>query len=122
MAALSSLVGRFLDKERGVANILAPDSVTAQAVAAVSLYAGYSKLSAGEAEIDESLDITVSEWAEIRPLFLLYVERETALHMEATAMLGVSGLGRSSSEVAGDINQYEADFARRVFFFEAFTV
>lgn len=122
MAALSSLVGRFLDQERGVANILAPDSVTAQAVAAVSYYAGYSSLTAGDADIGASTDITVSEWAEIRPLFLLYVERETALHMEATAMLGASGLGRSSSEVAGDISQYEADYPRKVFFFEAFTV
>lgn len=122
MAALSSLVGRFLDQERGVANILAPDSVTAQAVAAVSYYAGYSPLTAGDADIGVSTDITVSEWAEIRPLFLLYVERETALHMEATAMLGASGLGRSSSEVAGDISQYEADYPRKVFFFEAFTV
>ena len=122
MAALSSLVGRFLDQERGVANILAPDSVTAQAVAAVSYYAGYSPLTAGDADINVSTDITVSEWAEIRPLFLLYVERETALHMEATAMLGASGLGRSSSEVAGDISQYEADYPRKVFFFEAFTV
>lgn len=122
MAALSSLVGRFLDQERGVANILAPDSVTAQAVAAVSYYAGYSPLTAGDADIGVNTDITVSEWAEIRPLFLLYVERETALHMEATAMLGASGLGRSSSEVAGDISQYEADYPRKVFFFEAFTV
>ena len=31
-----------------------------------------------------SLDLSDSEWALIRPLFLLYVERETALHLEDT--------------------------------------
>lgn len=125
MATLTSLVTRFVEKERGAANILPPESVTAQAVAAVSYYAGFAALTNLEegAAIDESVDITVSEWAEIRPLFVLYVERETALQMEATGILSAGGgYGRSSSEVGGEIAQIEADMPRRVFFHPVVTV
>ncbi|MCO7216887.1 hypothetical protein [Halomonas sp. OfavH-34-E] len=125
MAALTSLVTRFVEKERGAANILPLESVTAQAVAAVSYYAGFAALTNLEegAAIDESVDITVSEWAEIRPLFVLYVERETALQMEATGILSAGGgYGRSSSEVGGEIAQLEADMPRRVFFHPVVTV
>lgn len=124
MATLTALVERFADNERGAANILPIESVTAQAVAAVSFYAGFAELTSLEegADIDGSLEITLSEWAEIRPLFLLYVERETALQMEATRGMGADVFGRSSSEVGGEIMQMEADFPRRVFFMPIVTV
>ncbi|MGO2878508.1 MAG: hypothetical protein ACTIDT_00990 [Halomonas sp.] len=124
MATLSTLVQRFADNERGAANILPIESVTAQAVAAVSFYAGFAELThlAEDADIDGSLEITLSEWAEIRPLFILYVERETALQMEATRGMGADVFGRSSSEVGGEIMQMEADLPRRVFFLPIVTV
>ena len=124
MATLSTLVQRFADNERGAANILPIESVTAQAVAAVSFYAGFAELThlVEGADIDGSLEITLSEWAEIRPLFILYVERETALQMEATRGMGADVFGRSSSEVGGEIMQMEADLPRRVFFLPIVTV
>ncbi|WP_445157654.1 hypothetical protein [Halomonas sp. E14] len=125
MAKLADLVTRFVKLERGAANILPPESVTAQAVAAVSFYAGFAALThlAEGADIDENVDITVSEWAEIRPLFILYVERENALQMEATGILSAGGgFGRSSSEVGSEITQLEADLPRRVFFHPVVTV
>lgn len=124
MATLSTLVQRFADNERGAANILPIESVTAQAVAAVSFYAGFAELThlVEGADIDGSLEITLSEWAEIRPLFMLYVERETALQMEATRGMGADVFGRSSSEVGGEIMQMEADLPRRVFFLPIVTV
>lgn len=125
MAALATLVERFLNQERGVANILPADHVTAQAVAAVSYYAGFTSLEHPPlegAEIDPSIDISVSEWAEIRPLFMLYVERESALQLEATRSMGAEVFGRSASEVGMEISQLEADFPRRVFCFPVFTV
>ncbi|MGP8289030.1 hypothetical protein ACT3OH_02025 [Vreelandella zhanjiangensis] len=124
MATLSTLVQRFADNERGAANILPIESVTAQAVAAVSFYAGFAELThlAEDADIDGSLEITLSEWAEIRPLFILYVERETALQMEATRGMGADVFGRSSSEVGGEIMQMEADLPRRVFCLPIVTV
>ncbi|OZB31195.1 MAG: hypothetical protein B7X51_09450 [Pseudomonas sp. 34-62-33] len=125
MATLASLVERFLEQERGAANILPASTVTAQAVAAAGYYAGFADLevppASGEA-ISETTDISVSEWAEIRPLFLLYVERETALQLEATRSMGAEVFGRTSSEVGMEITQLEADYARRVFCFPVFTV
>lgn len=124
MSTLTVLVQRFADNERGAANILPIESVTAQAVAAVSFYAGFAELThlVEGADIDGSLEITLSEWAEIRPLFILYVERETALQMEATRGMGADVFGRSSSEVGGEIMQMEADLPRRVFFLPIVTV
>lgn len=118
---LADLVARFMDHERGAANILSLEAVKAQAIAAVSFYAGYSALD-DESTISDQLDITVSEWAEIRPLFVLYVERESALQMEATRSMGADPFGRSSSEAANDIMQLEADLPRRVFYQPVITV
>lgn len=118
---LSDLVRRFVEFERGAANILPLEQVSAQAVAAVSFYAGYSTLD-DESDISGQMDITISEWAEIRPLFVLYVERENALQMEATRSLGADPFGRSSSEAAQDIAQMEADLPRRVFYQPVVTI
>jgi len=118
MAALSELVDRFLLHERGAANILPPESVIAQARAAVEFYAGFAELeSAPETgqPITTAVDMSLSEWAVIRPLFLLYVERESALQMEATRSMGAEVFGRNSSEVGSDISLIEADMPRRVF-------
>ena len=41
---LSDLVSRFVERERGAANILPVEQVMAQAIAAVGFYAGYSAL------------------------------------------------------------------------------
>lgn len=118
MAALSELVDRFLQHERGAANILPPESVSAQALAAVEFYAGFAELESPPGlgqSVTTGIDLSLSEWAEIRPLFLLYVERESALQMEATRSMGAEIFGRNSSEVGSDISQLEADFPRRVF-------
>ena len=125
MASLSTLVDRFVNSERGAASILPQESVMAQAIAAALFYAGYAcldGLAEGE-DVDETTDITISEWAEIRPLFILYVERESALQMEATGILSSGGgFGRSSSEVGSEISQLEADYPRRVFYHPIITV
>ena len=127
MSPLSALVTRFLSEERGSAVLLSREAVTALAVAATLFYARYADIaSVTDTDtvmmIDADTVITHSEWALIRPLFLLYVERETALQMEATSMMGAGSFGRSSSEVGTEIAQLEADLPRRVFYFPAFTV
>lgn len=122
---LEALASRFANDERGAANILPAESVLALAVAAVSYYAGFAELEHGGdgQSIDGTLEITMSEWAEIRPLFVLYVERENALQLEATGILSAGGgFGRSSSEITSDITQLEADLPRRVFFHPIMTV
>lgn len=54
------------------------------------------------------------EWAVIRPLFLLYVERETALYLEAAQVLGVTLFGRGSEAVQKAIAAAESDFREQI--------
>lgn len=123
---LSSIVGQFLAEERNVAVLLADTQVEALAIAATGFYIGYADLTAVPdttlADITGNVDISASEWAIIKPLFLLYVERETALQTEATGMQGVNGFGRNSSEVNSDIARVEETFGKSASFQAAITV
>jgi hypothetical protein len=65
--------------------------------------------------VDGTTVISQSEWAVIRPLFLLYVEREQALYLESTRAFGSEVYGRSSSEVQQDIDQAELELPDRAF-------
>ncbi|MBL8473808.1 MAG: hypothetical protein JNM98_18605 [Rhodocyclaceae bacterium] len=121
MATLADLVEVFLGQERPVGCVLESDVVLAHAVAATRFYAGFATLeahrditSAPPIGISET-DIGLSEWALIRPLFLLYVERETALQLEASRGFGIEPFGRSSGEIAAEITQFEADMPGRAF-------
>jgi len=157
MTTINDLVARFENDERPVGNILDPQTILAQAIAATNFYAGYAVLVAnfdtqiaqlptevmptpvnmngfigfysgysalnpapptqipGQVitaptsypEITGSTDLHVSEWAIIRPLFLLYIERENALQIEASKGMGIEAFGRMSSEVIADITQME---------------
>jgi hypothetical protein len=71
-------------------------------------------------ELDTPL--TQSEWAIVRPLFILYVERENAVYLEASRSLGVDVYGRSASEIAQDIVQKETDVQRLMFCMPIVTV
>lgn len=127
---LSDLVSAFENLERGAAVILSSEQVTALAVASVRLFAGYSDLENHMGATDdvvaslgaEDIHVTVSEWCLIRPLFMLYVERESALQMEATGMQGVNGYGRSSAELGVEINQFEKDLQQWASSSVAFTI
>ncbi len=58
--------------------------------------------------ITPDVELTAGEWAVIRPLFGLYVERENAQRLEASRSLGVEVYGRQVSEIAGDIERMES--------------
>lgn len=126
MATLDALVTLFTTTERPVGVLLDEQTVLAQAIAATRFYAGYAVLRARENAdsvlIDKEIDITESEWALIRPLFMLYTERETALQQEASRMMGVEPFGRSTSEIISEIAQAEADMPRKAFFQAIVTV
>lgn len=67
--------------------------------------------------------LNAGEWQLIRPLFVLYVERSNAMRLEASRGEGVDPYGRSSSEVAAEIFNYETDILpRKAFVEEPFTV
>lgn len=67
--------------------------------------------------------LNAGEWQLIRPLFVLYVERSNAMRLEASRGEGVDPYGRSSSEVAAEIFNYETEILpRKAFVEEPFTV
>lgn len=131
---IATRVQTYLDHERPSGVMLEPAAVTAQAVAAATVYRGYARLEEHwarlaadpEAEplavIDATTELTDSEWAVIRPLFLLYVERETAIMLEASRGLGVDVFGRAVSEIATEITQLEQEMAHRAFVYPVITV
>lgn len=123
MSTIRELAGEFLEKERPIGVLIDPSVVEAQAVAAARFYFGYALIHNGDdpvlpspfADITLDTDLDPSEWAVIRPLFLLYVERETALQLEASRGLGADPYGRSSSEIASEITQYESMLPQKAF-------
>ena len=123
---LNDIVNQFLQEERSVAVLLDESQVEALARSAVSFYCGYADLAScpNTSLIDstETTELSISEWAVIKPLFLLYVERETALQTEATGMQGVAGYGRNSSEVNGEIAIYERELPQKASSSAAFTI
>lgn len=135
MATIADLVTNFYTNERpsGFGNLLGENQLLAQCLAATKFYAGYADLESHLAlpitdpptpypAIDETTDLSLSEWAIIRPLFMLYVERENSLQLESTRGMGVDVFGRSSSEVAGEITQYETEMHHKAFCQEIITV
>ena len=122
MPTLVSLANDFTVTERPLGNVFEGQTVVlAQAVAATRMYAGYGLLAAHIdvvpplPSVTGATDITVGEWSVIRPLFMLYLERESALYWEASRGMGADPVGRSSGEVSGDIAQYEQELPHRAF-------
>jgi multisubunit Na+/H+ antiporter MnhF subunit len=111
---LTELVNRFLVNERPLGVVLDERVVMAQAVAATVYYDGYIRLASTPAAIDETTALNNFEWAVIRPLFLLYVERETALYLEAAQVLGVTLFGRGSEAVQKAIAAAESGFREQI--------
>ncbi|KJV08066.1 hypothetical protein [Methylocucumis oryzae] len=113
---LTELVGRYVTEEKPDTLLLDSDTVMAQAVTATLFYAGYAAITSEPTTIDSSTELSYSEWALIRPLFLLYVDRETAVQLEASRMMGVDVFGRSTSEVMQEIMQAENELAHKAFY------
>lgn len=117
---LVELAQEFCDKTRPDTNMVSADCVLQQLIVATRFYAGYGLIQniSEVAEFDEitpDTEINTSEWAIIRPLFILYVEREQAIQLEASRGLGVDVFGRSVSEINSEIMQIEADVPHRAF-------
>lgn len=125
---IADLVSDFMERERPIGILLDEDTVTAQAIAATRIYAGYGGLKAFDYEepdagaITAETPLSTSEWAVIRPLFVLYLEKETALQLEASRGMGVDPYGRSSSEIASEIMQAEQAMPLQAFCVPAFEV
>ena len=64
------------------------------------------------------VDLTHSELAIIRPLWLLYIEHENAMALEASRSQGADPYGRSTPEVKQSILDYERSLPQLTFVFE----
>lgn len=127
-------VSAHLADERPAGVMLDNAVVIAQAIAAATFYRGFARLEEHWARLEENpeadalpvilpeTEITDSEWTLIRPLFLLYVERETAVMLEASRGLGVDVFGRSTSEIAADVQVAEQEMAHRAFLYPTLTI
>ncbi|ASF45211.1 hypothetical protein [Methylovulum psychrotolerans] len=115
---LGEWVNTFYTVERPDVQMLELPTVLAQAVRAVGFYAGYAAIASApdnNQAIDADTDVSLSVWAVIRPLFLLYVERETALQLEASRMQGIDVFGRSVSEITAEIASIEDGLPYKAF-------
>lgn len=127
---LSDLIEGFLDPyPAGI--VLDKLTVEKLLKKAVRHYAGYAVLSGlpphdpevdvhspvtAGSEIDEpDFQLNQSEYAIIRPLFEKYVERENAVHLEASRGMGLDVYGRTVTEIDQDITQLEADLSQKAF-------
>lgn len=143
MRKLSELAKDFYEHEKPVGILLDEAQILSLAKASVRFYAGFCPLishqTAVEDEntqteyleitetdpltnINDDTELTAGEWSIIRPLFLLYCERETAIHLEASRGMGADPYGRSTSEISGDITQYEAEMSHKAFVHPCITV
>ena len=116
---LSDLAGEFGTLREASGLFLDPDKLTACAIDAARFVHGYGALedlTAVGLGITGDTEINEGEWTLIAPLFRLYVERETAIAVEASRVMGVEAVGRSSSEVSGEIQVLEQDMQMRAFY------
>ena len=121
MPTISELAAEYAQEDRPAGIIIDDAQVVRQLIAATRLYAAYGALKHGtepvpEFEgITEDTELSLGEWGMIRPLFVLYVERETAVQLEASRAMGVEVFGRTVSEISGEITQYESMLPQKAF-------
>lgn len=111
---LAALAAEFTEQRSAVGLFIEPAQVLQCAIRAARFYAGWATLDDVSAQrgvfsITGSTYVLPGEWAIISPLFVLYVERESAVAIESSRVAGVDAVGRDSSTVEADIRQLEAD-------------
>jgi hypothetical protein len=116
---ISALVEEHLDVEQSTGNLTDDGQAHACGIEAARMYAGFGVLTdptvTDLASITGDTVLDVSEWAVIKPLFRLYLERESAKVVETSRGMGVEMFGRDTSTVAADIAQYERDLQKLAF-------
>ena len=115
---ISEMVAQFQAVGETTGLLLDAVQLTYCALNAARFYAGFGPLRllpATATEPDAATDMTAGELALIRPLFVLYVEREQAAMLEASRAANVEFYGRSVGEIAADILATEGSMAERAF-------
>lgn len=148
---LSELVHEFENLSQAVGLVLHTDQLQQLAVDATRYYCAYGSLesaktgtdvvgqlgrplvgfsflddlgivSTSDTKVGSNVELTLHEWAVIRPLFALLVERQNAIHLEASRGQGVDVYGRSVSECNAELPEVEARVQQGAFQFDIFTV
>jgi len=97
-------------------SLLLSDQVERSLRDATRMYCGYAALISGQvidssatavAGSDQDIDLSLGELAIIRPLWMLYLERENSMALEASRTQGAELFGRSVAEVQTSIQEYE---------------
>ena len=122
--SLRELVDTYQATRTDTGLLLAPDQLDECALSAARFYAAHGPVralaSAGaDAVLPEQISmttvLTLGEWSLVRPLFVLYVEREQGAMLEASRASGIEFYGRSVAEVAADIKDAEDRMSERAF-------
>lgn len=89
------------------------------AILASAQYLGgpIENLPAGASQFAD-IELSDSELAIIQPLWLLYIEHENAIALEASRSQGADPYGRSTPEVKQSILDYERELPRLAFSYE----
>ena len=117
---ISQLVEQFI-AVLPIGCVLDEPEITRNLRGAVRQYCGYARLTNSQssdgvhtdidatdtAEGAQDFDITPSELAVIRPLWLLYLEKENGTTLEASRSQGADPWGRPVAEVTMAITEYE---------------
>lgn len=126
---ISQLVEQYV-AELPIGCVLTEEQITRHLRDAVRQYCGYALLTSAQsldtvhsnlytpdaAPVD--VELTHSELAIIRPLWLLYIEQENATALEASRSQGADPYGRNTSEVKQSILDYERSLPQLTFVYE----
>lgn len=74
-----------------------------------------AEISPASLVLDGTLEMTLSEWGVIQPLFALYLELNNARALEASRSSGVEAYGRTVSEVQQSIDAMLEALPRKAF-------
>lgn len=112
---------------RGASGLMLLDAeVLDCAVRAARQYAAYGDITSavdGDAtSVTPTTDLTIGEWALVRPLFELYAERENAMRISTASAGGIESFGRTVAEIEGDISAYLSALPERCYDAEIITV
>lgn len=132
---ISQLVEQFI-AVLPIGCVLDDVQITRHLRGAVRQYCGYARLANAQSADGVHTDIDVSETAEgaqdfdltpselsiIRPLWMLYLEKENGTALEASRSQGADPWGRPVAEVAMAITDYEQRLPSLTFVFEVRSV
>jgi hypothetical protein len=123
---LSALSTEYLALRGASGLMLLDDEVLDCAVRAARQYAAYGDITStpegAATSVAPSTDVTIGEWALIRPLFELYAERENAMRISTASAGGIESFGRSVAEIEGDISAYLSVLPERCYDAEIITI